>query len=156
MAEISESTLNFPKTYIFSSSQETFTLNNTGNVELNYLWDIFESEEMPSTAQRSVLNTALPFSMSKSPFIIEPKQGAIPAGKSITFTAKFAPSDMRGLNMTAACRIPNWSGETPQIEMKLVGKGLLPALHFSFPEENSEHFNTHDVSLKQVDDTGGI
>lgn len=148
-ATISTEILKFSETDIYSSNTLEFSVSNTGKVALNYLWDIFEPLGTPTTSQRSILKTALPFSVSERPFIIEPKQGRLLTGETKLFTATFRPSDMRELEMTAACRIPNWSIDVNPIELKLIGKGLLPALHLSLPETGTHHENTHDIALKQ-------
>ena len=57
---------------------------------------------------------------------------------------------MRNLEMAAACRIPNWQADIEPIQIKLIGKGILPALHLSLPESGTPHENTHDISLTQT------
>ena len=148
-------------------------MTNTSNVSLSYNWDILEFENLhrPITAQRSFIKTALPFDRQKSVFTISPNSGSIKAGQSERFVVEFRPDDMRQLKgmgqklyyviitsfnffgffkpitVGAVCRIPNQSPEAVPIELSLSGKGQLPAIHFSLPEEGSYVENKQGVKL---------
>lgn len=56
----------------------------------------------------------------------------------------------------AVCRIPNQSPEAVPIELSLSGKGQLPAIHFSLPEEGSYVENKQGVKLTQENEIENV
>ncbi|XP_014668502.1 PREDICTED: LOW QUALITY PROTEIN: hydrocephalus-inducing protein homolog [Priapulus caudatus] len=71
------------------------------------------------------------------PFAVEPQDGVVSPGETVTFTASFSPLHVDFFTATAQCSIPNLAdGETgPCITLR--GRSLLPYCHFELDDEDA-------------------
>jgi hypothetical protein len=101
-AEISQSDVNFGPSELFSQKTETIILKNSGKVDLEFNWDLFNQqtgESRPATGMRSFLNTALPSAFEEPVILVTPDSGRLQPDEQIEVTIRFNPNTGRLLNI---------------------------------------------------------
>eukprot|EP01135_Chromosphaera_perkinsii_P007876 Nk52_evm68s1020 gene=Nk52_evmTU68s1020 len=120
--------IHFKSTMMFQSRSFQFPLKNTGNVRLNYSWEIVST--MPDEAEDEDEGTEFPFS-------VEPESGVINAGQTAFIDVRFSPQEVHYFSAKLVCTIPNLhsSCTTPSVDVH--GTSLRPYCHFEL--ESSDY-----------------
>ena len=80
----------------------------------------------------------MPFDRPKSVFTIRPSSGTLKAGQKERFVVEFRPRQLKA------------------VPIELSGKGQLPPIHFSLPEEGSYVENKQVVKLTQENEIENV
>ena len=135
-AEIDIENIIFDDQEIFTRETEIFKLKNTGKIGLQFQWDLVSGGiSRPVTANRSFVKTALPYSPTDPVFTIVPDSGYLASGEEITVEVTFQPRNVSDYEFIAACRIPNFDTSISQIQVPLVGQGLVKSIMQKFSKE---------------------
>nr|XP_006823299.1 PREDICTED: hydrocephalus-inducing protein homolog [Saccoglossus kowalevskii] len=137
--------VHFKDTLMFQTRVYQFQLNNKGNVQLDYNWQVIleDSRKSVSFADEDNLRLTTPRSFSAVtdipeiiPFSIEPDVGTVAVGKKQNFTVKFSPIDVHEFEGRLICRIHNLE-EGKQGPVILVrGRSLMPYCHFELEDSD--------------------
>jgi hydrocephalus-inducing protein len=101
--------VSFKLTKMFESRLFTFTMKNTGKVNMNYDWKGDED-------------------FTNGPYTVTPQTGTLEPQTEETFTIKYAPLDVGDHFTNLYCVIPNSKQEPPLVHVS--GTSLCPIVHF--------------------------
>ncbi|XP_066439738.1 hydrocephalus-inducing protein homolog isoform X2 [Eleutherodactylus coqui] len=153
--------VHFKDTLLYQTRVYKFVMQNTGTVQLQFLWQVqmegqrkpgaTDTGESPGSARSSSTNSRpssvlesvsslLPLGVEASPFSVQPHSGVIPAGEKREFLIKFSPTQVGEFEGRLICSIPNTSPGEQQPVMPVTGRSLLPYCHFQL--EDSDYISS--------------
>uniref|UniRef100_H2XZ27 Hydin adenylate kinase-like domain-containing protein n=1 Tax=Ciona intestinalis TaxID=7719 RepID=H2XZ27_CIOIN len=149
--------ITFKDTLMFQARLFEFTMCNTGQVALQYDWQlVMEALSIPGTTSCSTDLDGRPSTANQSsrsaggdsslrslvtdddamPFSISPSCGKIAAGSKQVFLARFSPHEVTEYQARLLCTIPNLPASIQEPSIKLRGRSLMPYCHFDLPESD--------------------
>uniref|UniRef100_A0A803TF57 HYDIN axonemal central pair apparatus protein n=1 Tax=Anolis carolinensis TaxID=28377 RepID=A0A803TF57_ANOCA len=141
--------VHFKDTLLFQTRVFKVELFNTGNVQLEYSWNVvvdesarlvnFTQGSRPSTQLGSMLESFSSYlfpTPTRPPFLLEPRNGTIPHGRSQILQVKFSPQEVGEFEGRLICSILNLKAEEVGPVVTVKGKGLLPYCHFDLEDSD--------------------
>uniref|UniRef100_A0A803TEP1 HYDIN axonemal central pair apparatus protein n=1 Tax=Anolis carolinensis TaxID=28377 RepID=A0A803TEP1_ANOCA len=142
--------VHFKDTLLFQTRVFKVELFNTGNVQLEYSWNVVVDESArlvnfatepgrPSTQLGSMLESFSSYlfpTPTRPPFLLEPRNGTIPHGRSQILQVKFSPQEVGEFEGRLICSILNLKAEEVGPVVTVKGKGLLPYCHFDLEDSD--------------------
>ncbi|KAG8562376.1 hypothetical protein GDO81_015657 [Engystomops pustulosus] len=153
--------VHFKDTLLFQTRVYKFVMQNTGIVQLQYLWQVqmddqrkeeqADSGEPLGSARSSFTNSRpssvlesvsslQPVGVEASPFSVQPKSGVIPAGEKLEFLIKFSPAHVGEFTGRLMCSVPNTPPSIQEPVLAVTGRSLLPYCHFQL--EDSDYISS--------------
>ncbi|XP_065180488.1 hydrocephalus-inducing protein homolog isoform X2 [Sycon ciliatum] len=137
-------TVEFKSTAFYQARDLLLPLTNTSKVDMRYKWAINDETDVGSTPSLPPLSAAptdlfdallLPLKRRHQlpAFFIEPSEGTVAAGGTVTFKVTFRPVVPDKSTIKLTCSIPNLSPTLDPPAMTLVGNGIVPIAHLDLP-----------------------
>ncbi|KAM4614098.1 hydrocephalus-inducing protein homolog [Discoglossus pictus] len=153
--------IQFKDTLLYQTRVYKYQIQNTGNVQMLFSWQLqmsgpvksvsfapgLQNDDRPATARTRFLQSR-PVSVLESvtslhsvrldsqPFSIQPNNGIIPVGETQEFLIKFSPSEVGVFEGRLTCSIPNLKKEQQEPILPVKGHSLLPYCHFQLEDSD--------------------
>ena len=145
-----EEEMPFTKTLMYQTEEKTFIWTNTGQVALQYNWEVayanrpvsaIPTGSRPPSRQRSYLKTAFPTTMIAptseiDTFSVCPPMGTIKPNETQKFVLSFQPVDVKHYTADVYCSVKNLQTQSAPIQFKTSGTGILPKCHVDLPKND--------------------